>query len=522
MGTLKYILPLLLFASCAQVGVPSGGAKDADPPVIVSISPALGATNISTEKGGSITVMFDEYIDVRQLSTQLLVSPPLSSPIKWFMKGKEVTFTWEEDLEENSTYVFQFGDAVVDIRESNPTIDFVHAFSTGNNFDTLSISGSVVDVFTGEKMADKRIFLFDTNCSADSISKGATPQFVGTTDKNGSFKLSYLPQGVYKIMAVDDIDRNYKWSAGESLALNENPVIINGTDSLPAPLMMQKTSNTEVKYFVSSSRDSLGLVEIQLSGVIEGDSKLETQGLEYVLEDEVMWVWADSKDIEKLQVILVGQDTLRIDEIEESELVEFIAVSGPEGRQISGTSASFRFNRPITGVIDSLITLVVSDSVMLENFTVGVNELNPFVLDIQASFGRGQMLELSFLPGSVEGFGEQQFDDTLNFKWSTFELKELGELSVLIDRDGWLELISSNGKMVEVKTLIKGEKRLLFKNLTPGSYALKWLGDDNGNGVWDGVSLGNWTKPESARILPEKVKVKADWSHELDWRIQKD
>ena len=517
MGTLKYILPLLLFASCAQVGVPSGGPKDLEPPVIVSISPALGATNVSTLKGGSITVVFDEYIDVRQLSTQLLVSPPLSSPIKWLMKGKEITFTWEEDLEENKTYVFQFGDAVVDVRESNPTIDFVHAFSTGNNFDTLSISGSVVDVFTGEKMAEKRIFIFDTNCSADSISKGATPQFVGTTDKNGSFKLSYLPQGVYKIIAVDDIDRNYKWSAGESLALNESPVVINGMDTLSSPLMMQKTSNTEVKYFFSSSRDSLGLVEIQLSGVIEGDSKLETQGLEYVLEDEVMRVWAKAKDIEELQVIWVGMDTLTIAEIEQSELVEFIAVSGPEGRQISGTHASFRFNRPITGVIDSLITIVAADSILIEHATIRVNEFNPFVLDVLGSFGRGEVLELSFLTGSVEGFGEQQFDDTLKFKWSTFELKELGELSVLIDREGWLELISSNGEIVEVKTLSGDSETLLFKNLTPGSYALRWLGDDNGNGEWDGVSLENWTEPEAARVLSEKIKVKADWSHELDW-----
>jgi hypothetical protein len=520
MGKLKYILPLLLFASCAQVGVPTGGPKDSEPPVIVSISPALGATNISTKKGGAITVMFDEYIDVRQLNTQLLVSPPLTNPMDWYMKGKEVTFMWEEDLEENKTYVFQFGDAVVDVREFNPTIDFVHAFSTGNKFDTLSITGSIVDVFTGEHMTGKRIFLFDANCTSDSILNGASPQFVGTSDKNGSFTLNYLPEGVYKIIAVDDLDRNYKWTAGEPLALIESPVIINETDTLLAPLLMQETSNIEVKYFISSSRDSLGLVEIQISGVIEGDGSIETQGLEYVLEDEIMWVWAEAKDIENLQVIWVGQDTLKLVETEESELVQFIPTNGPEGKQISGTHASVRFNRPITGVTDSLITLVISDSIHAENFTVEVNELNPFVLDIIGSFGRGKVLELSFLPGSVEGFGEQQLDDTLSFKWSTFELRELGELSVLIEREGELELISSNGEVVEVKTLLGDPETVLFKNLTPGSYALRWLGDDNGNGVWDGVSLENWTTPESARIMSEKVKVKADWSHELDWTIR--
>ena len=46
----------------------------------------------------------------------------------------------------------------------------------------------------------------------------------------------------------------------------------------------------------------------------------------------------------------------------------------------------------------------------------------------------------------------------------------------------------ANGKVIEVVDLEPGMEPVLFKNLTPGSYALRWLGDPNGNGRWDDVS----------------------------------
>ena len=99
----------LLTMSCAQIGVPSGGEVDKVPPKIVSISPELGTTNVPIEAGGSIEVTFDEYVNVRDLSSQLLISPPLSQPIEWSIRRKTVTFTWPEPLAEDVTYVFQFG-----------------------------------------------------------------------------------------------------------------------------------------------------------------------------------------------------------------------------------------------------------------------------------------------------------------------------------------------------------------------------------------------------------------------------
>ena len=146
--------------------------------------------------------------------------------------------------------------------------------------------------------------------------------------------------------------------------------------------------------------------------------------------------------------------------------------------------------------------------------------MSPFQIEVEASFGRGHVVELTMLPGAVKGFGDVALLDTISTKWSTFKQDELAELKVEMDAEGWLELISANGKVIEVVELEPGMELGSFKNLTPGSYALRWLGDPNGNGRWDDVSLERWELPEPARVMQITIKVKADWSHEVSWQVR--
>ena len=65
------------------------------------------------------------------------------------VRGKEVEVTWEEPLQANTTYVWQFGQGIVDVNEGNAAKGLVHAFATGPELDTLSIAGRVVDALDG-------------------------------------------------------------------------------------------------------------------------------------------------------------------------------------------------------------------------------------------------------------------------------------------------------------------------------------------------------------------------------------
>jgi hypothetical protein len=504
----------LLSMSCAQMGAPSGGEVDRSPPEIISISPALGATDVSVEAGGTIEVLFDEYVNVRGLGSQLLISPPLSKPIEWRMRGKAVTFTWLEPLIDNVTYVFQFGDAVIDLHEGNPTDDFIHAFSTGADLDTLSLSGAVVDAFSGSAMTKVRIFLFDSEATVDSIEKGLKPQFMGTTDEQGLFTIRYLPVGNYRVMAVDDQDRNYQWTTGESLAIYEDIIGVTGDDTLKSNMRMQVTPMSVVKYFVHSERDSLGLVQIEMSQKFTPSDTIDVGGQMSHSEGVNMWAWGDQ--IENESVVWPGIDTLVVSEIKMEDAVRFEATQGPGGKIATTNKVKIQFTRPIEGTVDRLFVLTDMDSSEVQIDSIWTKENDPFSIEIAGQFNRGNSFEIMLMPGSVQGQGAQELQDTSSFKWSIFQSNELGEIEVIIHKEGWLQLLSANGEVTKEIELIEGYPAI-FKDLTPGTYSLKWKGDSNKNGSWESVSLSNWKSPEPAQLLNTQVKVKADWRHQIQW-----
>ena len=506
----------IIFTSCAQVGTPTGGGIDNEPPIILEMIPQPGSTGVKTDKGGMISVTFDEYVNVKSLNSQLLVSPLLPQGLQWTMKGKTVTFVWNDELEEDKTYVFQFGDAVVDIREGNSVDNFVYAFSTGDHLDTLSVSGSVVDVFTSEPKSGVRVLMYDASTTSDSIYLGAKPMFVGTTNESGVFSISYLPSGRYKIMAIEDNDRNYVLTPGEGLAIFEEDVVVDGNVIIETPLRMQKTNEEGVKYFEKSNRDSLGLVSIVLSGGLNFFDIIETDGLEFFHKDENLWVMSGDNEGDGGDIVWCGNDTLNFEEIEVVQMEEFTSVKGPEGKVVSSNKAEFIFSRPLENVADSMFELVMSDSLLLELDSIYIDELYPFKVSVEGKFKRGNSFELRVAPGGVSGYGGVVFSDTVSFKWSVFEKKELGELRVTIDKTGWVELLASNGVSVATKKL-NATGFVVFNDLTPGTYQLKWTSDPDGDGIWEGVNLLHWRSPDEAQLLKSKVKIKADWSHEVEW-----
>src|ERR1700744_3266873 len=78
------LFSLLIFGiigeyGCANIVPPSGGPKDTIPPVLVSVVPKDSAKRFT---GNKIVFTFNEYIDGKDLRTELLFSPtPKVDPI---------------------------------------------------------------------------------------------------------------------------------------------------------------------------------------------------------------------------------------------------------------------------------------------------------------------------------------------------------------------------------------------------------------------------------------------------------
>src|SRR5258706_58631 len=72
-----YCAILCSIFSCANQVAPTGGDKDVEPPKILKAIPENYSTNIKTH---DIVITFDEYVQLKDISTQLIVSPPLKYP----------------------------------------------------------------------------------------------------------------------------------------------------------------------------------------------------------------------------------------------------------------------------------------------------------------------------------------------------------------------------------------------------------------------------------------------------------
>jgi len=161
---LSIIIAILWVVStthCAKRGTPSGGEKDSIPPVLVSANPSLNKVNFDAER---VVLVFDEYIQLKDIANQLIVSPPIEkSSYKILPEGtvsKKVEIRFEEAPRDNTTYTFNFGEAIEDYNENNPLPFFSYTFSTGDYLDSLNLSGTVKDAYALGSLSQISIHLY--------------------------------------------------------------------------------------------------------------------------------------------------------------------------------------------------------------------------------------------------------------------------------------------------------------------------------------------------------------------------
>ena len=93
---------------------------------------------------------FDEYIDLKDVRKNLIVSPVPKIMPTVNSHLKVITIEIKDTLQPNTTYALNFGRAVTDVNEGNVLKNFTYVFSTGNYIDSCSYSGRVIMAYTGK------------------------------------------------------------------------------------------------------------------------------------------------------------------------------------------------------------------------------------------------------------------------------------------------------------------------------------------------------------------------------------
>jgi hypothetical protein len=238
-----FLLQSILFmSSCAQVVMPSGGKTDTVPPHVRKSVPENGSANFNSKR---VEIQFDEFIQLKDLNSQLLISPPMEKQPDVKVKNKTLSIEFQEPLKPNTTYNLNFGSAIADIHESKAAVNFRYVFSTGAFVDSLSVSGTVRNAHTGNP--EKAVFVMLYDNAADSTPYLHVPAYFGRTDVNGFYRINNIRAATYRVVALQDANNNYLVNTDEQIGFRTEPLVLQRNDTVNLRLFKEETARQRIR-----------------------------------------------------------------------------------------------------------------------------------------------------------------------------------------------------------------------------------------------------------------------------------
>ena len=534
-----FITGIFSFNSCARIGSPSGGPKDETPPVLEWARPDTLATNVSTNLK-EIELHFDEYVQVKDYNKNVVVSPPLEkNPIVFpqSLAEKTVLIKLQAPLQANTTYSFNFGDAIQDYNEGNKLSNFSYVFSTGNYIDSLSVKGKVYPGFDFELPKKTLVGLYKIDETYnDSIILKNKPYYISRVDEKGNYNLKYLSPGDYKIIAFEDVIENSKYDPSkEKIAFKNEILSLKGDEVVDLKLFKEKP-----KYRVTNSEmKGVGQIVFRTEGA-EEDIKVIPVGKEFKtafvdshFEKDSVNFWFNP-NVDKLEN---KTERLRF-AVQHKDKVDTLSVLYKTPIQEykinfnSFNDSKFQPNQnykiagtaPIKSIDKSLIN-VFKDTIAIP-FDVRIDDVDKQVVLFDFKKDLGEKYEINVFPNAITDIFEAK-NDTLVYQFNTGVREDFGNLRVKVtnleeDVPVILQLIK-RGKGFEVVEERKSVSKVFeFNHLNPGEYYLRLLVDENRNGIWDSGNLLTGTQPEPVYIYPSKITIRALWDTDETWIIGKE
>ena len=532
-----WFLGIVLVIGCAQVSSPAGGPLDETAPQVLEMTPPNGSSDLQLE---SLTLRFDEYVVSRNAVQQMLISPPIAGTPQFKTKGKEVHVLFESDwFEAETTYVLNFGDALVDLHESNPAEALFFAFSTGSELDTLTLEGQVVDRLTGRGVGALRTLFFKESTPWDSIWGGERPVAVAITDEEGFFQGSFLAAGLYKALAVDDVNRDYQWNPGESLAFSN--VSVAAGERWAAPWLFAPTvPPLSPAYIASASVDSSGFMRVlapkneeemeeEWSVLMDdealdilwfrtGDSvKLWTEKPQFLESPLAVWTWTDGADSLQARLTRSAMGSA-LD----------MAPQWPAKTDVR-SERTWEFGRVLRSVEPALWSLrvdTINQLISPNDVTLSASSRGGHSVEIRIEEVPGQKYELTIFPGGVTSREGASVQDTLMWKWQTWPEDHFGSFTLAVSDlpgPGWLRC-SPKGKAEVGLSRIRCESDTIvgWPKLHPGQYTIGFEFDANNDSIWQAIDPLRQQTPEPYFYLPEALEVRSNWEMEWTWSLKRE
>jgi len=225
---------VVLFLGCAKQGYPPGGPVDKRGPVVIASFPNAEETGVSCDVRPWIQL--DEYSNRSSVEPAIFISPEPEEGFEVKIKRKKITIIFNEDLQTDRTVVITFGTGISDNLGNSMDQSFILAFSTGDVIDNALISGYIEGM---ENPGATWLWGYPLDSLGNPDPREEKAPFATQPDLNGSFTLSHLPEGEFRIFAVVESRRNRLWdSEREAIAFPSRDCQALENGSMPVNLYM--------------------------------------------------------------------------------------------------------------------------------------------------------------------------------------------------------------------------------------------------------------------------------------------
>lgn len=526
-------LSLLLF-SCARVGSPVGGERDTLPPQVVSSNIDTSRVNVPRDIR-ELRIDFDEYITLKDINRQLIISPPLRKMTKIIPSGmanKYLLIKWDDTLQANTTYNFNFGNAIQDNNEGNPLRYYNFAFSTGEKIDELYISGELKDLLAEEtSVSAEKDLVVGLYPAKDTMDYRQKPYYITKADPDGYFELNYLSPGTYRILAFEDANSNSVYDPGkENVAFLKEPVTLD--KSISGLNLTLFPSRKAVRYV--EMKESPGGILMTFEGnpqsvkVLSLNQKLQDYKVTHRAKSDSVHIWFDAQ---KQNVGISGSENLRFsydDGTKQDSVSLFYRYNTRNELTITNTKGNLlppedQLTISSNYIIDNIETdkwTLVSDSIS-QPFTARINENNPFEVKVESEFKEGKKYSLTVPRESLSSF-YTSLPKSYRFDFEADKTENYGTLVITLENAPeqafWFQLLNENNKIAYSK-FGKGSS-FTFKALKPGSYKARILVDNNENGIWDSADLLAEEFAEDVYVFDKSIEIRPLWEIRENWNLK--
>lgn len=527
-------------ARCAQITPLTGGKKDTEPPKVIRCEPQNASVNFNSN---DINLQFDEYIQLKNVVSQLIMTPQPKEFPEIEAHGKSISIKLKDTLQRNTTYKLAFGNSISDLHESNALQDFEYVFSTGHHIDSLMLRGSIITAFDKKPATNVLVGLYPAMAKDSAIYKDK-PFYISKTNERGEFQFSYLPDAFFKLVGINDRNKNLLYDGSEEeIAFTKTLVNPKTPTSISLSLFKEPPHKSFIKQSLSTEYGKAIIVYNKPQTDIKA---VHAKGLvSYALnqlKDTLAVYYSDVFDTLKTCISYTSKkaDTLSIsilsaeafEKLNKNKTIKYDLQSNINQIFPVYDSLSFKLNFPITfqNIHEQNIHLAEKIDTVFKKIPFHLSTRGELATSfkIETALKQETTYRLTFARGALSNH-TQRVNDSITYVFKTTSMDDYAQLKLKLffpKKENYIVMLFNDKEQliderwVDFSLTSTSEKIISYNYLLPGNYLIKVVEDANKNGLFDAGNYFSGKQPEAVFVNTTPIKLLAGWEIENEWIVE--